>query len=387
MASGRFPRWAVVRPIVGIALSLVLVGLVVGRATGPTGDVGAGDGPVGTTQVADRPMPTGTTVPSPASPSQSPRDADDASDRERDRAERRNQERERDRRDRRGQRASWVDDDTRDPKLRSRVEELLQEDESAPPARFQVSTLNVLGASHTSRGGNKPSYASGTTRIGWIAQLLRQLDVDVVGFQEYELIQHHAFKRRTGDSYGVYPGPALGRNAIRNSIAWDSATWGVVSTHTIPIPYFRGNRVPMPYVLLEHLDTGRRVWFINIHNPTSNAKRGNNERWRDLGTSLQIGLMQRLRAQTGHPVILMGDFNERAEAFCAVTRRVPAVAANGGVAGPRCRPPANLGIDWIFGTSDLAFSDYRKLRGGLAGRATDHPVIVADAELRDAPTP
>jgi hypothetical protein len=83
----------------------------------------------------------------------------------------------------------------------------------------------------------------------------------------------------------------------------------------------------------------------------------------------------------------MGDFNEREEAFCAVTRRAPAVAANGGSAGPPCRPPANIGIDWIFGTQDIAFSDYRRLRGGLIGRATDHPVILADAEVRDEPAP
>ena len=267
------------------------------------------------------------------------------------------------------------------------MEELLEAGQAGPPARFRVSSLNVLGAGHTGPRGSKPSYASGTTRIGWLAQVIRQLDVDVVGLQEYEPVQHHAFVRRTGGRYGIYPGAALGNRAVRNSIAWDRSTWEAVSTHTIPIPYFRGNRVPMPYVLLEHLESGRRVWFINIHNPVSSAKRGNNERWRDLGTSLQIGLMQRLRAQTDHPVILMGDFNEREEAFCNVTRRAPAIAANGGSAGPRCVPPANMGIDWIFGTKDISFSGYRRLRGGIISRATDHPMIVADAELRGADTP
>jgi hypothetical protein len=82
----------------------------------------------------------------------------------------------------------------------------------------------------------------------------------------------------------------------------------------------------------------------------------------------------------------MGDFNEREEAFCAVTRSAPAVAANGGSAGPPCVPPATTGIDWIFGTKNIAFSNYRRLRGGLISQATDHPVIVADAELRDSPT-
>jgi endonuclease/exonuclease/phosphatase family metal-dependent hydrolase len=379
----------VIRPVLGIVLALVLVTFVVGRATGLIGD--ATSTGVATSGVPDR---SGATDPSPTAeppgaPGATEGAADQAADRDRDRRPDREKDRgKRDKPDRgRGDgAASWVDGSTRDDELRSRVEELLA-DGRAPSASFRVSTLNVLGAGHTGPRGSKPSYASGTTRIGWIAQLLRQLDIDVVGLQEYEPVQHDAFERLTGDSYGIYPGPALGRNAIRNSIAWDRSAWEAVSTHTIPIPYFRGNRVPMPYVLLKHLASGRQVWFINIHNPTSSAKRGDNERWRDLGTSLQIELMRRLHTQTGHPVILMGDFNEREEAFCAVTRRAPAVAANGGDAGPPCVPPSNLGIDWVFGTENIEFSNYQRLRGGLISRATDHPVIVTDAELRDAPAP
>jgi endonuclease/exonuclease/phosphatase family metal-dependent hydrolase len=392
VASGRFPRWAVLRPVVGIVLSLVLVGLVVGRATGLIGD--ASGGPAGTLELSDPPSVTETASPSsPApttepstEPSTDPSASPSATGKDdREGRDRRDRDRKRDRkRDRDG--TSWTDGSAQDPELLSRVEELLEAGQALPPARFRVSSLNVLGAGHTGPNGNKPSWASGTTRIGWLAQLLRQLDVDVVGLQEYEPVQHHAFVRRTGARYGIYPGMALGRKAVRNSIAWDRATWDVVETHTVPIPYFRGNRVPMPYVLLEHRESARRVWFINIHNPASNRKRGDNQRWRNVATSLEIALMRRLHSGTGHPVILMGDFNEREEAFCSVTRRAPAVAANGGSAGPPCAPPATVGIDWIFGTDDFTFSGYRKLRGGLLARATDHPMIVADAELSEAPS-
>jgi endonuclease/exonuclease/phosphatase family metal-dependent hydrolase len=379
VASGRFPSWAVLRPIVGVVLSLMLVTLVVGRATGLIGD--ASGEATRTTDVAVRPAETGAPTPTPTT---EPSAAADGGEDEGDRGRERHRDRDR-KRDRDG--TSWTDGSAQDPELLSRVEELLEGGRAGAPATFRVSSLNVLGAGHTGPRGNKPWFASGTTRIGWLAQLLQRLEVDVVGFQEYEPVQHHAFVRLTGDRYGVYPGPALGRQAIRNSIAWKRATWDVVSTDTIPIPYFRGNRVPMPYVLLEHRDSARRAWFINVHNPASNRKRGNNERWRDLATGLEIGLMQRLHAQTGHPVILMGDFNEREEAFCAVTLRAPAIAANGGSSGPRCSPPATIGIDWIFGTRDLSFSGYHKLRGGILGRATDHPMLVADAELGEAPTP
>jgi endonuclease/exonuclease/phosphatase family metal-dependent hydrolase len=252
-----------------------------------------------------------------------------------------------------------------------------------PPAQFRLASFNMLGASHTGPGGDKRGYASGATRTGFALSALRSQDVDVVGFQEYEPVQHHAFLRASGGGWGVFPGTALGNNAVRNSVAWRKDTWTVVEQHTIAIPYFRGARVPMPYVLLEH-ETGRRVWFINVHNPVSNSRRGNNERWRDVATSLEIGLVNRLHA-SGTPVVLTGDFNERGEAFCAVTARAGAVAANGGASSP-CRPPANAGIDWVFGTSDIGFSGYARQRTPLVVRASDHPLITTTAVV-DGPLP
>jgi endonuclease/exonuclease/phosphatase family metal-dependent hydrolase len=266
----------------------------------------------------------------------------------------------------------------RQRRLAKRVEALAAR-ELTRSTTFRVASFNVLGDSHTSAGGDKPRYASGATRIGWALQALNASTVDVVGFQEYESVQHNAFARQTGDAWGVYPGTSLGSNPVRNSIAWRRDTWTAVETHTISIPYFRGNRVPMPYVLLENNDTGQRVWLINVHNPTSNNKRGNNERWRDLGTSLEINLMNDLKAD-GTPVILMGDFNERTEAFCRVTSGAGAVAANGGTTSP-CRPPEGHGIDWIFGTPSIDFSSYVRLRTPLIARTTDHPMVSTTATI------
>ncbi len=246
------------------------------------------------------------------------------------------------------------------------------------PTAFRVMSFNVLGHSHTVGGGNKTGYASGPARMGMAMQILRSFKVDVVGLQEFEPIQNYSFLRRGGGQWDTYPGMQLGRKGVRNSVAWRTDVWDVVTTRTLSSPYFRGNRVPMPYVQLEHRKTGQRVWFINIHNPTSNAKRGQNERFRDIGTTLQVNLANRLEAATGDPVILMGDFNERAEAFCRVTGTGMSASAGGSVGGP-CRPPGDLGIDWIFGTRDLSFESHVRTRGGLISRATDHPVVVADA--------
>lgn len=271
--------------------------------------------------------------------------------------------------------------DRKKPKksLLDTVQEQVTEIPLVPAATFRVSSFNVLGASHTARSGNKPGYRSGPQRMAGAVGLVRAFGVDVVGFQEFESTQFGAFNRMTGGSWGVYPGLQLGRNSVRNSIAWKRDVWTAVSTQSIAIPYFHGNRVRMPYVLLQHNATGRKVWFINVHNPASTRNHPGNERWRDVATALEISLVNRLHAQTGFPVILTGDFNERSEAFCKITSRAPVRAANGGSAGGRCSPPPAHGIDWIFGTEDVAFSNYGFRRSGVS----DHPIISSTVTISD----
>jgi hypothetical protein len=178
-----------------------------------------------------------------------------------------------------------------------------------------------------------------------------------------------------------------GNNPVRNSIAWNVSVFELVEAHTIGIPYFDGKLVPMPYVLLEHRETGRLAWFINIHNPAS--VRGPAQHWRDVATSKEIALMNDLQApqsdgQAGVPTFLTGDFNEKSEAFCRVTAGANAQAANGGTASP-CRLPAQTGIDWIFGsTPGVSFSGYVRMDGGLVARATDHPLVFSDVTLSGA---
>jgi endonuclease/exonuclease/phosphatase family metal-dependent hydrolase len=286
--------------------------------------------------------------------------------------------------DKADQKADKKTEKRRSDRLRDRVQ-LAADGLEADPAAFRLASFNVLGFSHTKPGGNKCCrWAGGIARMGWALQLIRGNNVSVVGFQEYEKEQHNAFMSMTGGGWADYPGLSLGNNPVRNSIAWNTAVWDLVEAHTIPIPYFHGNLVPMPYVLLEHRETGRLAWFINIHNPAS--VRGPAQHWRDVATAKEIALMNDLQApksanELGIPTFLMGDFNEKAEAFCRVTAGANAQAANGGVSSP-CQLPANHGIDWIFGsTSGVAFSGYVRMSGGTASRISDHPMIFTDVTL------
>ena len=134
-------------------------------------------------------------------------------------------------------------------------------------------------------------------------------------------------------------------------------------------------------VLLRNIETGREVYFINVHNPATTARWGNNERWRDAATSIEVSLISQLHA-SGFPVVMTGDFNEREEVFCRVTGSTTMHAANGGSVGTPCLPPSSpLNVDWVFGSSEIEFTDFLATKAGVIPRATDHPLVVADASL------
>lgn len=246
---------------------------------------------------------------------------------------------------------------------------------------FVVSSFNVLGGSHTAPGGPRTSMAPGETRIQWVAQLLARHDVDVVGLQEFQVAQARAFQEATGSMYDLHPGVVEDGRATQNSIAWRTDTWEKVEAGSVPIPYFNGNDWPMPFVLLRNKETGLSAYFMNFHNPASTKRHPEQRRWRRIALAREVALVNRLTSANDHPVFLTGDLNERKNAFCTITGRTSLVAANGGSNNGACRPPAGMGIDWIFGSSDVTFTDYRALRGGLVEKTSDHPMVIATAKI------
>jgi endonuclease/exonuclease/phosphatase family metal-dependent hydrolase len=251
---------------------------------------------------------------------------------------------------------------------------------------FRVGSYNVLGASHTARGGNKKGWASGSTRMGWSTQLVRQHGLDVVGFQEMQASQLARFQQLTGGGWSVYPGTSLTQAATNNSIAWRDDVWETVSTDWINIPYFGGHNVQMPYVLLRHRESQREVYFANFHNPADTPEHRGNQRWRDRATQLEIALVNRLHAD-GTPVVVTGDMNERERFFCPMTSSAPVASASGGSTGTPCQPARPLLVDWVLGTTDLDFSGYTIVGDGIARRASDHPLVLAEATLLEVNKP
>lgn len=255
-----------------------------------------------------------------------------------------------------------------------------------PERDFRVASFNILGANHTDGAkANKKRFASSSVRTPRTLLSLDLNGIDVVGFQEMQVKQVDQFVAGAKGAWALYPGRQLSNYAAHNSIGWRTATWKLVEANTIPITYFNGQLVPMPYVLLRHLPTGRLVWFANFHNPASTKSRPPQAKWRAEAKAAQVALANRLH-ESGVPLVLTGDMNERESYFCSMTTQAPMKSASGGSWGASpCSPPKDVRIDWVFGSNYLKLTNYRVNRGNLVQKITDHPMIVADVTVPARP--
>ena len=264
-------------------------------------------------------------------------------------------------------------------RLAARVSRQVKEVErrTTQPFEFQVASYNVLGDSHTGPGGNKPGFPDGGPRMDMSIAALRNNGIDVVGFQEFEQSQYGMFSSRAGE-YSLYPGMSLGNKSVRFNIAWRSDVFQLVEAHTLSIPYAGGSRIAMPVVLLESISTGRRAWFANFHNPADTPNLGNNARWRAEAAAIEVAHLTELHQADGVPVIATGDYNERAEIFCRFTAGGVFTAAAGGSSAGGCAPPPSMQVDWVFGSTGVAFTGYSVTGTGVA---SDHSMVHTTATL------
>jgi endonuclease/exonuclease/phosphatase family protein len=237
------------------------------------------------------------------------------------------------------------------------------------PTAFTVSSFNVLGAGHTA---GKGGLAPGPARMHAAVGLLLGHDVSVAGLQEFQDSQYRTFLALAGGTYDAYPGPSLGAQPVQNSIIWKQADWSLVEAHTVAIPYFHGNRVPMPYVLLRNLHSGREVWFYNSHNPAD--AHGPAAHWRAVATSIEASLVRNLTAD-GTPMIVTGDMNDREPFACPFASGTGMHSADGAYYSGGCHLPQHTNVDWIFGSAGLDFFGFVTDRSSQTRHISDHPMV------------
>jgi len=257
---------------------------------------------------------------------------------------------------------------------------------SGPPPKeelaLSVASFNVLGASHTAGANRRRFFGPGPARVPGQIAMLEARKVTLAGFQEFQTPQVHTFLGQTRGRWEVYPGTTMGPLLADNSIGWRTDTWKAVERRIIQIPYFGGHPRGMPYVLLEELHTGHRVWLLNVHNPANIG--GDFARFRNQAVQMEARLVRQLGAD-GTPVLFTGDMNDRREFACPLTAASGMHSADGArTVGRSCTVPPRMSVDWIMGTSQVAFTDYRQDWNARHRRLTDHPLITATATLPPA---
>ena len=235
-------------------------------------------------------------------------------------------------------------------------------------AAFTLASFNTLGSNHTSASGKEPELASGSQRTPGAIALLESYGVDVAGLQEFQTPQFTTFTAQVGDTWATWSAPG----DTENSIVWRRARFELVSARLLPVPYFGGHDRQMPVVRLRDRQTGREYVFVNIHNPADTRRFPRQAAYRAAALTRERAFLERLDA--GVPVFLTGDMNDTHDVYCVLTAGGLMEAAGGG--GRGCRPPADHGIDWIFGSGSVTLSDYVVDRSPRRDGTSDHPIVV-----------
>jgi len=236
---------------------------------------------------------------------------------------------------------------------------------------FTVMSFNILGSQHTVPGGSSPGYAPGRVRAQAAAGLIAAAGASIVGLQEVQADQLAVLAEASGGTADFWPGTSLGGVGIPQSVMWDNRVWRPTYTGSVTVP-FVGTTRPQPIVRLQHLETGREVYVINVHNSPNDRQAE-----RDQAVAIEVAAIRELR-KDGIPVLAVGDFNERDRTFCSLTGQTDLVASNGGSnAGGSCRPPPAMRIDWIFASPDAQLSEHLADDSSRVGAITDHAVISA----------
>lgn len=140
---------------------------------------------------------------------------------------------------------------------------------------------------------------------------LEDKGVSIVAMQELSTPSRKMLWR--SPKWGVVSAPAnsvRGRSEIGNAVAYQSRKWVRVRGDSLHIPVAsRPRGLNMAVATLRRRGTGTRIVVMSIHHPVKTEV--NAKRVRERSKKLEIAYMNRVRRQTGYPVVIAGDTNER----------------------------------------------------------------------------
>lgn len=238
-----------------------------------------------------------------------------------------------------------------------------------------VGTLNLLGAGHTDKAGERPGYDTWDKRLPGAMRTIDNAGVSIAGLQEVHGPQGAALAERYAAKWGMYP--ASGK--AQNRVIWDRNEWEQADGRLVDIPYFGGKDVGMPLVQLTGTaggpSAGQVIWVWSIHNPANTQ--GNAAGHRREALRRQLATMTEL-AGTGTPAVILGDFNDGKDgnhaSHCALTPELS--NAFGGSAEPCKKPKKDAPIDHVYG-ANLTWASAAVDTSTQATKFADHPLVTA----------
>lgn len=225
--------------------------------------------------------------------------------------------------------------------------------------KVRVTTFNILTSS-IARGG--------TDRARRAARWVQNEGAIVSAFQEVAKDQLLTLQRIM-PGFNFWPKRTLGTRGSAIQIAWKTSDVQLVKTGYVMRP-FLGHQRPIPWVRLQHIETGRNFLVMAIHNAP-----GGQERDRDISTRKEIAQIKDM-VRTLYPVFVIGDMNERSEFCDKVAHETDLISMNGGTQRQPCPVPRYGGPDWMLGNV-ARFSDFKKDYNGIS----DHPALTALATV------
>lgn len=275
---------------------------------------------------------------------------------------------------------------------------------------FRIATFNVLGAVH-------PSPLSYKTRADRAINTITSKQLDVVGFQEFEVVQRAYIYPKIKGTYDIFPSASQKNNDhnVENSIIWNHDKFEMTGSGFQPgLKYFCGSHLNAPYVKLRDKATTQEFYVLNTHDPANSDHCPDQSPKIRYDNALQhLQFMQQLESE-GLPVFYTGDFNSK-YAYVPTGNGSPwdggdgksksdsknltycILAANGPyndaydafkkrkVTCPTQTPPgAGGGIDHVYVSKGVEVTAYDVVSGGKKGagpNGADHPTMIFDVTI------
>lgn len=235
---------------------------------------------------------------------------------------------------------------------------------------YTIATLNVLGFNHTAGEGGRRGYESGEIRFPKAMAALDDAGVSVAALQEMHPQDQTRFRADFADEWGSAEGS-------QDFVIWRKSEWRQVQMQKVMTTYFGGHKRAQPFVLLEQIATGEKIWFMGIHNP-ANA-RGPGLKWRVQALAAEKAAIESVK-DDGYPVFIAGDFNDvhdgKQMAQCVLTPMMTNVFGEGGP-GTCGKPKGAAAVDHIFHMNAPAVGDAKVDKSVIDEKVTDHPLVTA----------